>query len=306
MPTRVIHDIYLPFTEAQLLGHFASPIKENQDVERHLAYYRESVKRLAEFNAGPPPTGRNARSAIRRARQIEKDERFWVASALMGIFHSVDAPARWEDLMTTTFGEEPPLPGFMAWGEALRAPLRLYFETSLPSPPSYRSWLRNHIDQRALVPYIREAAATAGDRLEGPTHVDALLLSEETGFAVLFEAKALSDVDSKISFDVMRNQIARNVDVMLESNPGLAEPLCRRDPDRTCFALLTPQVFKDNPHSRLYGWLLHRYWQDPDALALDLRHRGDVDWHSVSRRLGWVTFEDCDRISPGACRWFVR
>jgi hypothetical protein len=110
---------------------------------------------------------------------------------------------------------------------------------------------------------------------------------------VIFEAKVLSDIDAKVTFDVMRNQLARTIDVALDRNPSLAARLDRRDPERTCIALPTPDVFRRNPRSRLYGWLLPHYQRDPDALATYLPHRSDISWPAVSRRLGWLTFEDC-------------
>ena len=309
MADTVLHPVYLPFTEAQLVEHFAPVAGRTgrDEAQRHLAYFRDSVTRLADFNAAPKPTGKDARTLTRRARQIEKDERFWVVAALMGVFHSPDRVERLGELLTSALGPTPPVDGLATWREALAGELHLFFEVNLPSPPAYRRWLRDHIADRALIPYVHEAAADAGERLEGPTHVDALLLAEDTGFAALFEAKVISDADSKVSFDVMRNQLARNIDVMLDANPGLQPPLTNRAPDKTCFALLTPEVFTHHPHSRLYGWLLPRYQTDPLSLARDLCHReGDaVDWPAVSRRLGWLTFEDCERVAPGACSWLT-
>jgi hypothetical protein len=309
----VVHPVYLPFSEAQLLEHFAPVAGRSgpEEGQRHLSYYRESVQRLAEFEAGPMPTGKDARTLIRRARQIEKDERFWVVAALMSVFHAPDRQGTLTGLLADTFGPTPPVEGLASWEEALAGDLELFFEVNLPSPPSYRSWLAEHLTDRAPVPYIHEAGVAAHERLEGPTHVDALLLCKQTGFAMLFEAKVLSDCDAKVTFDVMRNQLARNIDVMLDANPKLPAPLNTRRPDRTCFALLTPEVFKHHPHSRLYGWLLPSYQSNPSALARDLAHRdagaGEeiVDWPAVSRRLGWVTFEDCERVAPGACGWLT-
>jgi hypothetical protein len=83
------------------------------------------------------------------------------------------------------------------------------------------------------VRYVRESATAADGSfdkvvLEGATSVDALLLNEDTGLAVLFEAKVLSDTSSHTSYDAARNQLARNVDVMLEANDTLADPVCGR------------------------------------------------------------------------------
>jgi hypothetical protein len=52
-----------------------------------------------------------------------------------------------------------------------------------------------------------------------------VLLAPDTRLAVLFESKVLSDVPGGVEFDVLRNQIARNIDVMLEPNPRLMCPL---------------------------------------------------------------------------------
>jgi hypothetical protein len=142
------------------------------------------------------------------------------------------------------------LAGFRSWNQALTRPLELYFEVSLNSLAGYKQWLRSHVDERSPIPYVREAADRAR-QLEGATHVDALLLAPETHVGVLFEAKVISDCSSTVTFDVLRNQIARNVDVMLDAQPRLHAPLSSRDPDRSAFVLLTPELFRSNPSSRL-------------------------------------------------------
>jgi hypothetical protein len=150
----------------------------------------------------------------------------------------------------------------------------------------------------------RETAA-AGHALEGATKVDALLIAPETGFAVLFEAKVLADASSSIGFDVLRNQLARNIDVMLQPHPhpNPDEPLSLRHPERSCFMLLTPEIFRSHPESRLYGWLMRDYRSSPSALQRDLPHRASAELATVTRRLGWLTWEDCNVVLPGACPW---
>jgi hypothetical protein len=235
---------------------------------------------------------------------MEKDERFWVAAALMSLFHA-DGQGPLARLLSGCLGEVPPFDGVSGWDEALGAKPVLYFEVSLPSPPSYRRDLAQHLDERVIVPYLREAGKRRGMRLEGATKVDAVLLAPDTGFAVLFEAKVLSDVSGGVEFDVLRNQIARNIDVMLEPNPRLMCPLNQRNPDRSCFVLLTPEVFRANRQSRLYGWLYDGYRKAPESLQRQLPHRQGIDFTSVVRRLGWVTWEDCNDVLPGACSWLA-
>lgn len=128
-------------------------------------------------------------------------------------------------------------------------------------------------------------------------------MNPKNGFAWLIEAKVLSDVSYSISFDNYRNQVVRNLDVMLDNTSQPGAGLEARDPARSLFALLTPGNFKRYPSSRLYGWLIHEYQSDPRTLQRDLPHRADIDWKSLSRRIGWFTFDDVERVRPGTCSW---
>jgi hypothetical protein len=103
-----------------------------------------------------------------------------------------------------------------------------------------------------------------------------LISTWTTGFAVLFETKVLADASGGSGFDVLRNQLARNIDVMLQPNPNLQKPLTQRRPERTCFVLIMPEIFRDHPESRLYGWLMRDYRSRPAALRRDLRECAGV------------------------------
>jgi len=291
---------YLPFTPQQLAEHFA-PVAARGD---HLAYYRASARRAADFKAAPPAgTPAEISQAVRWGRQMEKDERFWVAATLMQMFHAPDRIDLLGQMLQNCLGDTPP-DSLPSWEAALGQEQFLFFEANLPSPADYSHQLGLRLDEHILVPYLREAAELnmrRGKKLEGATKVDALLTSPDTGFAVLFEAKVVSDTSVDVQFDVLRNQIARTIDVMLEPNPRLRPPLSRRRPDRTCLLLITPEIFRRNPESRLYGWLLLAYQQDPVLLQRHLAHRQPADLESVPQRLGWLTWEDCNRLHPGAC-----
>lgn len=309
----LIHPAYLPFTAKQLSQHFATVISTDlgsslADMSRHLAYFLASAEAGRGFDATTfVGTAADRAKAVRRARQVEKDERFWVVTGLMSLFHAPDRVGVLSSLLSRCLGQTPPFDGFGCWSAALGDgdELRLFFEVNLPSPRVYRAYLAQHLDDRVLIPYVREAATRAGTRLEGATKVDAMLLAPATGVAVLFEAKVLSDVSGGVEFDVLRNQMARNIDVMLDRNLGLAAPLPDRDPDRTCFALLTPEIFRTHHESKLYGWLMHLYREQPDRIQAALPHRHDLDAQAVAKRLGWLTWEDLNRELPGACSWLT-
>lgn len=73
---------------------------------------------------------------------------------------------------------------------------------------------------------------------EGPTHVDAVLLNRATGLAVFFEVKVLSDISVGVTFDPLRNHLARTVHVLLDSNRLPRPPPHRVCPRRAGFGVL--------------------------------------------------------------------
>ena len=80
----------------------------------------------------------------------------------------------------------------------------------------------------------------------------------------------------------------------------------KRDSARSCFVLVTPEVFRENRSSRLYGWLYDGCKKDRQLLGHHLPHRNNgTDWISVSERVGWLTFEECNEIAPGSCAWLT-
>ena len=307
--SEVLHQVYLPFTEAQLREHFAPVGVDKTSADRHLDYYRKSVQTARDWASTPPSGTPTERAQAKRSGlQMQKDERFWVVTALMSLFHAPDRVGALAALLRRCLGDVPPLDGLATWEQALgdAEKLRLFFEVSLPTPPEYRHKLAQHLEHRVLIPHVLDSArgtAVAGHALEGATKADAILIAPQTGFAVLFEAKVLADASSSIGFDVLRNQLARNIDVMLQPNPNLEEPLSQRRPERSCFVLLTPEIFRSHPESRLYGWLMRDYRSSPGALQRDLPHRAGTDLATVPSRLGWLTWEDCNRVLPGACPW---
>jgi hypothetical protein len=300
-----IHETYLPFGPDVLMRHFA-PVKGDDDEKqlKRLAYYLASVSREKALRELTSPSLKEVQAGL----QIQKDERFWIAASLLTLYYD-DADTNGKQL----FGRVMEKAGLTApegtesWADAFTGPLSLYFEANLNSPPSYRAWLSANLRERALIPFVRERGE-AGGSLEGPTHADALLIAPETGTAVIFEAKVLSDLSTHVQFDAARNQLVRLIDVALDSNPGLQHPLTAPIPDRTYVVLLTPELLSpqgpgDAHRSRLYGWLIPAY-MDPASGVLEkhLPHRtGSLA--GVHSRLGWATWEDIESIRPGACSW---
>lgn len=161
--------------------------------------------------------------------------------------------------------------------------LELFFEVNMPAPTSYIDWLASHLADRMPIEHLNAQAQKRLRCLEGATKVDAMLLAPSTGVAVL------SDISTHITFDIARNQLARNIDVMLEEPKDRAYPLSQRRPTHTALVLVTPKILRDGAdgedRSRLYGWLMPAYRnRHDDLLARHLRHRDPAELVDVCAR----------------------
>src|ERR1700686_1675488 len=155
----VLHPIYLPFSALTLSRHFAPVgIPGTRMAEDYLRYYRESADRYKKFLAEVPDLRSLPLSTLRNPCQIEKDERFWTAACWLNIFHCRDRARVLSELMVRCFGDRPPLKRLRIWAECFEGELCLYFEAHLPSPTSYKRWLRKSLFERNLVPYVLRAA----------------------------------------------------------------------------------------------------------------------------------------------------
>lgn len=294
----MIDSTYMPFEPEELYGHFLV------DAEKQIEYFSKSADRYHEFLSMNPDLRGISVSKSRIQRQIEKDERFWTAAALKTINDQPDSNNIWINLLSAIFGGKPPIAGMNTWLDCLVGELHLYFEAQIPSPKKYTEWLRNNISNSHFIPYVLDAASRESQRpLEGPTHLDAILVNKINGFSILFESKVLSDISKQVTFDITRNQLARCIDILLEESDGLNNALGSRDPEKSLFVLLTPEVFRQKPWTRLYGWLLNQYRSDVSALSRDLFHRDKEECINVVSRIGWLTFEDIRSACPKSCRW---
>lgn len=168
----VLHPTYLPFTAEQLQEHFA-PVLGPGERDRHLRYYLASVEEARKYDELTRRGGKPTPAQTKLGRQMEKDERFWLTTALMSLYHADRGSGRAElfGRLLERAGLRPP-PGFPRWEDALAGALDLFFEVTLPSPGRYRSWLRDHLGERAPIPYLKDRAEARGrgwKERRGPT-----------------------------------------------------------------------------------------------------------------------------------------
>lgn len=319
-----MHDIYLPYSKEKVEKYFltertmreGSGKEVNQDF-KHLKYYLNSAIKYNKWNESP---GVINLTNLRASCQIEKDERFWTLQTFLSIFEQEKKENRKNDLielLSKGFGKNPPLKDFKSWDQAIGSPedLVLIIEANIPSPIKYKEHLSQNLKSKQFIPYVRKAAEEINGKnyrnsLEGPTNLDALIINVDTGFNIFFEAKVLSDMSYMISYDDSRNQIARNIDVMLSKHSftGNNDLRDKMDPKKSLFVLLVPEKFKgDDKTSRLYNYKMKDYRSNPDTLKIDLKHRDDInDWHSIARRIGWLSWEDFNRVNKKCCPWVKR
>ena len=312
MSNAKMQDKYLPFSKEELLLHFAPVGKEREPNIKQLEYYSKSIERYEKYKEENKNILGKSLREIKGPCQIQKDERFWTVNALMNIYHNKNRVNDLCMLFEKAFGKKVPISiEIDSWEECLNSDnLKLYFEVDLPSPPSYKNNLcslykEDKIQEHQIIPFI---IASAHDKkiLEGSTQVDALILNPDNGFNILIEAKVLSDISISVTYDVVRNQIARNIDAMIEKKKKLRDPLKKRDPKKSLFLLITPRLFKDNPTSRLYGYNIREY-QDKnkgeDALLKDLPHRTKEELRNIPSRIGWLTWEDFKEVNKKCSPW---
>jgi hypothetical protein len=221
-----LHSKYLPFDEITFRKHFIEIInKDKSNLDNHLDYFKNSIKIYQQFEKGLPIS----KKYVKQIRQIEKDEKFWTASSFLTIYYSENRREELIKIFEKSYGKTPPLKSFNSWDECLEGELHLFFEPNLTSPEIYRNHLKKSIKNEHLIPYVIDNAKGKNDEfrtnLEGPTNVDAMIINSSNGFSIIIEAKVLSDISCQVDYDMSRNQIIRNIDVMLELNGDLKFPI---------------------------------------------------------------------------------
>ena len=308
----LLHPTYLPFTADQLRGHFA-PVHGPGDRDRHLRYYRASVEETRKHDellrGGDKPTP----AQTRLGRQMEKDERFWVAAALMSLYHADGGRGRAELFarLLKRAGLRPP-PGFPRWQDALAGALELFFEVKSPlpwplprlAPPAPGRAHPDPVPQKAG----EDAGDAAGGRDEGRRHA-ARPADRSSGH--LRSQSALRYLGSRHLRP--RPQPARAE----HRRHARSQPVAGRpaEPPQARADLPGPADTRAHParasrgrdsKSRLYGWLIPAY-QDPGSSLLrqHLPHRDSAELAAAAARLGGASWEDCNAVAPGACSWLT-
>jgi hypothetical protein len=153
--------------------------------------------------------------------------------------------------------------------------------TTVPAPVEYEAQSRARMLASKNPEWMSRARTP--DPVEGPSEID--IAFEHKDFLIFVEAKLGSDLSMKTSYDPARNQIARNIDCLLEKAAGRA-PL---------FWLLV----RDEEPDRAYVQLVSNYQSDPALLARDLPHRDTTTLEKMARDLTILLWSDFRELVCG-------
>lgn len=282
----MMHKKLMPFREDHLIKYF-----NPQSQIEHLKYFKESIDNYLKYESDK---NNFTKKSYRKYRQAEKDERFYTTRTFISLFErdSKDIQRLLKEILKNNFGDTPPLVLYnkypTSWDNLLNGEIKLKFEYDVPAPKEYKNHLSINLNKTHFVPYVLDAGTKENNNfrkdLEGPTQIDAYIEVVSSGLKLFIEAKYLSDISCSVSYDVTRNQIARNIDVMLD-----------QEKDKSLFLLITPKHFKERPLTRFYGYKMTEYKNDYRCLMNDLHHRTNLDstdWSNISKRIAWTTWDD--------------
>ena len=123
------------------------------------------------------------------------------------------------------------------------------------------------------------ARASDPKPVEGNSEIDVVF--EVSELLVFVEAKLGSDISMQTTYDPSRNQIARNIDCLIDESRG-------RIPMFWMFV-------RDLGPKRAYVQLMREYRDNPGTLARDLPHRDPAVLEAIAQRLIMVTWRDLGR-----------
>ena len=270
---------------------------------------QKHLDQLRRVAARAPEPDSIDRQTSRTAAQYYKDERLLTLYGFEAIHHGAGgqgaSPWAWRELMLLAFDGRFPEP------ESFQFPVSIKYEQEVPESRAFRSYVKQAFDDGAGHPvlYIRRWAAPKLHRpkaaWEGPTQVDTVAVWDHKldRQRLYVEAKFTSDISKDVTYCSTRNQIARSIEAGLVDTSramGLEEEITPEVIERFWFLLVTPRLYKvERPQSRLYGFLMAEYMDDPTSLRRDLGHLGldDDAWAAISSRIGWATWEDFRRVA---------
>ena len=200
----------------------------------------------------------------------------WVTWNVMRLLQRRDSSSWWPELVNLALAHAPVLDRALAQSAVRVVDLwRL-----IPSPPQYELASRRRLASSDNTAWRKRAANPKP--VEGATEVDCVLEGED--FLVFVEAKLHSDISSCTTYDPMRNQIARNIDCVIEE-AGSRRPYFW-------------MIVRDRLPGFQYTQLVDSYREDRGKLATALSHRVPVMLSAVVDELAIMEWRELLPLLP--------
>lgn len=309
-----LSSLYLPDKIEVLQKHFyKTPDDWSEKFKNKAAIYNENAH-LHETHS--------SQSNQKEKRQLEKDEPIWTMRLLIDLWehnklpkliHKYDERGRSLTEIEKMIGQKK---------NDNQSGLQLFFEVNIQPPDSLLQWMVEQGETFHPVPYMQNAFRhnqETNHKLEGSSQIDAIFMNRRTGFILMIEAKYLSDCSVDTSFHPYRNQIIRNLDILMDisqnhnrdinddffkSGKGKISLLENVNKETSYFALLTPDMFHSDAsavYRRYYSYLFETYKHTNGTLANDLPHIASSvyrnsksgyrpDFNAVRKNMMWFTF----------------
>ncbi len=235
----------------------------------------------ARSTASYPLLGEVGLLALAKASKSEDMKRIrtspnsedWVTWNMFALLRQTATAAWWPALVSLAKQDKPALQLPDGWEEVPE--IILWQRTS--SPSAYERASRERM--RTSMDVDWQARARSAKPVEGESEIDIILKSSV--LTVFIEAKLGSDISGYTTYDPSRNQIARNIDVLLET--------CEHT--QPIFWMLV----RDKGPARAYTQLMRAYSEQVEVLAVALPHRSLDRLAFVASNLALIRW--CDLLS---------
>jgi hypothetical protein len=273
------HEVTLELN-LRFLGHEASaeqpveattvlPVSSTRGIAAHSSTAAVRILNLLSLLA--LPKGRKSQDMVRILHSPNSED--WVTWNFFQLLLKQHPSVWWTRTINAARRRNPNL-DFSFDGPSLP---KVKLWTLVSSPQEYQEQSRKRMMSSGTSLGI--ARAVSPQPVEGPSEID--IVFEHDEFMVFVEAKLGSDISMRTTYDPQRNQIARNIDCLIDK-AGARTP---------AFWLLA----RDEEPSRAYVQLMNSYRRDPTLLARELPHRNPETLGRIARNLTilrWSDFKD--------------
>lgn len=194
----------------------------------------------------------------------------WVTWNVLNLLPVVLGDGWWEHVVTLARRANPDLERL----DLGHAPPSIEFWLRVASPADYEAASRARM-RASTDPGVRDRSQNPSP-VEGETEIDVAFLGRDV--RIFVEAKLGSDISLRTTYDPERNQVARNIDCLIESDPAGTG--------------LFWMFVRDTQDGRAYMQILDEYRRSPAGLARLVPHRDPEVLQRVLAGLAIIKWRD--------------